>query len=56
MTPVCAISFALAIAGCEKAPKKEKVIDIKAPGVSIEVEKDANSADVKVETDQDRRR
>lgn len=36
MLTALAIAFAAAIGGCEK---KEKVLDIKAPGVDIEVNK-----------------
>lgn len=47
---IAAILLGLTIIGCEKE-RKEKVIDIKAPGVSIEVERGENSADVKIDTD-----
>jgi hypothetical protein len=53
LTSIAAMAFLLTLAGCEK--RKEKVIDIKAPGVSIEVERDGDSADVKIETDRDKR-
>ena len=45
---VCA--FALSLAGCER---KEKVIDIKAPGVDIEVNKTKRGVEVEADRDVD---
>ena len=45
---VMAGSLASLALGCEQP--KEKVLDIKAPGVSVEVERSEEGAGVKVET------
>jgi hypothetical protein len=38
------------LSGCQQ---KEKVVDIEAPGVDVEVERDVNSGAVEVETNRD---
>jgi hypothetical protein len=48
---VAVVAVTLALAGCEK---KEKVIDIKAPGVDVTIERDVDSGAVNVEVDGDK--
>ncbi|HTN00497.1 hypothetical protein [Planctellipticum variicoloris] len=47
-TALLAGSTVLSLSGCEEP--KQKVLDIKAPGVDIEVERSKSGSDTKIET------
>jgi hypothetical protein len=50
---VAVVAVTLALAGCEKK-EKEKVIDIKAPGVDVTIERDVDSGAVNVDVGGDK--